>query len=75
MFAQIFRRLRINGGTSACTRVVVLFPEPLPHYTTRAAAVPEHQKNRFLEEYLVNSLGFSKEEAFSASKKAPMRRK
>lgn len=72
MFAQIFRRLRINGGTSACTRVV-LFSEPLPHYTTRAAAVPEHQKNRFLEEYLVNSLGFSKEEAFSASKKVSLK--
>ncbi|KAL3504671.1 hypothetical protein ACH5RR_034512 [Cinchona calisaya] len=74
MFAHISRKLHINGCTS--TRVFLLFSKPLFQYSTKtaaAAAKSKPQKNHFLEEYLINSLGFSKQEAFSTSKKVPLK--
>lgn len=78
MFAQISRRLLHVNGSTTTTRVV-FFSKPLLHYCTTTtaaaaeAAAPKPHKNHFLEEYLINSLRFSKEEALSASKKVPLK--
>lgn len=60
MLAQLSRRLSINGGRAS------FFKTLLQYSTSTATSAEPPQKNYFLEEYLINSIGFSKEEATSA---------
>ncbi|KAL3514032.1 hypothetical protein ACH5RR_026749 [Cinchona calisaya] len=71
MFARISGKLFINGGSCGGSGSSFFFKSLLDHYySTSAAAAARPQKNtRFLEEYLIKSLGFSKIEAISTSSK------